>query len=350
MALGAGSRANAANSVALGTGSIADRANSVSVGTAGKERQVTNVRAGSANTDAVNVGQLNDALGEIGGDLANGVKYDDEGKGRITLAGTDGTSVGNVASGRLVAGGTDAINGGQLFDFGDSVAQMLGGGAAMTAGGLMGPVYNVQGGSYYNVGGALGALDGAIDSLNGRVSGLEDGMVAGPGRESVVTTPRPAPAESAVVSNIANGVAPTDAANVSQVDDALATAKTYADAGDQKTLSDAKSYTDQKTAGLVSKSDFDSFKTDVNNRFRSFDTKINRVGAMGTAMAGMAGAIAAAPGTDHRVSAAVGGYHGQGALAVGYAHRIPGNGAILVGGSIAGGGESSGTVGASFGW
>jgi autotransporter adhesin len=71
---------------------------------------------------------------------------------------------------------------------------------------------------------------------------------------------------------------------------------------------------------------------------------------MGTAMAGMAGAIAAAPGTDHRVSAAVGGYGGQGALAVGYAHRIPGNGSVLVGGSIAGGGESSGTVGMSFGW
>jgi autotransporter adhesin len=71
---------------------------------------------------------------------------------------------------------------------------------------------------------------------------------------------------------------------------------------------------------------------------------------MGSAMAGMAGAIAAAPGTDNRVSAAVGGYHGQGALAVGYARRIPGNGAVLVGGTVAGGGESSGTVGVSFGW
>jgi len=35
---------------------------------------------------------------------------------------------------------------------------------------------------------------------------------------------------------------------------------------------------------------------------------------------------------------------------VGFAKRIPGNGSVLIGGSIAGGGESSGTVGVSFGW
>jgi trimeric autotransporter adhesin len=43
-------------------------------------------------------------------------------------------------------------------------------------------------------------------------------------------------------------------------------------------------------------------------------------------------------------------YAGQSALAVGYARRLPGNGAVLIGGSIAGGGESSGSVGVSFGW
>ena len=101
---------------------------------------------------------------------------------------------------------------------------------------------------------------------------------------------------------------------------------------------------------VFSNADFDSFRGKVDDRFRAVDRRVDRVGAMGTAMAGMAGAIAAAPGTDNRVSAAVGGYHGQGALAVGYARRIPGNGAVLVGGTVAGGGESSGTVGVSFGW
>ena len=77
---------------------------------------------------------------------------------------------------------------------------------------------------------------------------------------------------------------------------------------------------------------------------------VNRVGAMGAAMAGMAGAIAAAPGTDNRISAAAGTYGGENALSVGFSRRLPGNGALLIGGSVAGGGESSGTVGVSFGW
>jgi len=61
-ALGAGSTASASNAVALGNGSVADRADSVSVGSEGHERQITNVKAGTARTDAVNVGQLQDAM------------------------------------------------------------------------------------------------------------------------------------------------------------------------------------------------------------------------------------------------------------------------------------------------
>jgi autotransporter adhesin len=59
-ALGAESQALAANSVALGEGSIADRDDSVSIGSAGHERQLTNLAAGLLETDAANVGQLND--------------------------------------------------------------------------------------------------------------------------------------------------------------------------------------------------------------------------------------------------------------------------------------------------
>ena len=56
--VGAGAQVTGNNSVALGANSVADRDNSVSVGSAGNERQITNVAAGTANTDAVNVGQL----------------------------------------------------------------------------------------------------------------------------------------------------------------------------------------------------------------------------------------------------------------------------------------------------
>jgi autotransporter adhesin len=58
-ALGNNSKATANNAVALGNGSVADRENSVSVGSKGDERQIINVAAGTADTDAVNVQQLN---------------------------------------------------------------------------------------------------------------------------------------------------------------------------------------------------------------------------------------------------------------------------------------------------
>ena len=152
------------------------------------------------------------------------------------------------------------------------------------------------------------------------------------------------------VTHVANGTQTTDAANFGQVQDALVTAKRYADVGDQSTLSSANAYTDSKLTGFTTTGDFNAFRDQVNLQFHTVNTRLNRVGAMGSAMSGMAGAIAAAPNTQNRISAAVGGYGGQGALAVGYSYRLPGNGAVLVGGSIAGGGESSGTVGMSFGW
>jgi autotransporter adhesin len=62
LALGNGAQATADNSVALGSGSVANRAGTVSVGAVGAERQIANVAAGTADTDAVNAGQLNTGL------------------------------------------------------------------------------------------------------------------------------------------------------------------------------------------------------------------------------------------------------------------------------------------------
>src|SRR3546814_19028076 len=68
----------------------------------------------------------------------------------------------------------DAITGGQLYGALDSTAQMLGGGAAVTAfGPISAPTYMVQGGSYFKVGDALSALDGAISGLDRRFTELE---------------------------------------------------------------------------------------------------------------------------------------------------------------------------------
>ncbi|MGF6710972.1 autotransporter adhesin [Luteibacter sp. W1I16] len=61
-AIGAGSSATGDNSVAIGAGSVANQSNTVSVGSVGNERTVTNVAAGVNSTDAVNVGQLDQAI------------------------------------------------------------------------------------------------------------------------------------------------------------------------------------------------------------------------------------------------------------------------------------------------
>lgn len=78
----------------------------VSVGTADETRQLTGLAAGTNDTDAVNVAQLR-KLGD------NTVQYDlNTKKGKITLAGKDGTTITNVKSalvGAKDANGKDAM-------------------------------------------------------------------------------------------------------------------------------------------------------------------------------------------------------------------------------------------------
>lgn len=127
--LGAQATSSVAGGVALGFQSVADRvgggveaysgvavpvAGAVSVGAAGRERQITNVAGGTADTDAVNLRQLKALETQIGVVDTNVVKYDDAAKGTITLAGTGGTRISNVAAGTLSATSTDAVNGSQL--------------------------------------------------------------------------------------------------------------------------------------------------------------------------------------------------------------------------------------------
>src|SRR5690606_20952806 len=120
VAVGAGAEATGSNSVALGQGAVADRADSVSVGSEGSERTIT-----------------------------------------------------NVASGRVAAGSTDAVTGGQMYDALDSAAQIIGGGSEVTAfGTLSAPAFMIQGGTYFSVGDALGAVDAQISLLDGRLNVL----------------------------------------------------------------------------------------------------------------------------------------------------------------------------------
>jgi autotransporter adhesin len=71
VALGSGATAPNSNSVSLGAGSTTDRDNSVSVGSADLQRQITNVAPGTQGTDAVNMNQLNSAMGNMNNSIHN---------------------------------------------------------------------------------------------------------------------------------------------------------------------------------------------------------------------------------------------------------------------------------------
>jgi autotransporter adhesin len=121
MALGANTVATGNNSVALGSGAVASRANTVSVGSASAMRQIVNVANGVQANDAVNVSQLQ-ALGAVidpsGTVTGSFVSYDGTTKGAVTLGGKGSTTpvaLMNVAAGM---GPTDAVNVKQLTDAG----------------------------------------------------------------------------------------------------------------------------------------------------------------------------------------------------------------------------------------
>jgi autotransporter adhesin len=155
-------------------------------------------------------------------------------------------------------------------------------------------------------------------------------------------------ASTSRVTNVAAGAAATDAANVSQVDAAIATAKTYTDAGDRTTLNQAMAYTDGKFTRMVSDVDFSAFRNQVQGQFHTVNARLDRVGAMSTAMAQMAFSTQGID-SPNRMGVGVGGYHGEAALSVGYSRSLSRRAAVTFGAAISHG-ESSGGVGVGFGW
>jgi len=150
------------------------------------------------------------------------------------------------------------------------------------------------------------------------------------------------------ITNVAAGVQATDAANVGQVQEALVTAKTYADAGDQQTLQKANAYTDQKVGSFATTSDINALRDEVNGQFHAVDKRMNQVGAMGTAMAQMSFSTQGVN-TPNRVGVGVGGYHGEAALSVGYSRQLSPKANLTFGAAVSGN-EASGGVGVGFGW
>ena len=126
IAFGTGSSASYANSVAIGAGSVTGMAaptgtgyltgaaaplSVVSVGSPTALRRITNVADGSAPQDAVTVSQLQVVASDA-------VMYDSNSHTSVTLGGVGAASavaLTNIAAGAITATSTDAVNGSQLF-------------------------------------------------------------------------------------------------------------------------------------------------------------------------------------------------------------------------------------------
>ncbi|MGO1003152.1 YadA-like family protein [Lysobacter sp. CA196] len=291
-ALGANSSASATGSVALGSDSIADRANTVSFGAAGSERQLVNVAAATQDTDAVNLSQLN------------------------TLSGA------------------------------------FGGGASFAGGVFTPPTYVIQGGNYNDVGAAFSAVDGRLTDLYTRVgAGVASSVTYDDASKAQVTLQG---GGGTRVSNVATGTAPTDAANVAQVQagdaQTLASANSRADAGDAQTLRSANTYTDARMNQMLAAptAAINELREDMNWRFNKQDERIDKIGAMTSAMVQMS-ASAAGLRTQNRIAVGAGFQGGEQALSIGYQRAISDRATVTVGGAFSDS-ESSAGVGVGFGW
>jgi autotransporter adhesin len=154
----------------------------------------------------------------------------------LNLVGTGApVTLGNVAAGALTPTSTEAVNGSQLYATNQQVntntqnivttnqrtAAALGGGAGVDGNGLLtAPSYTVQGGTFNNVGGAISAIDrGLSNSVQYDTTASGD-----PNRQSITLNPGAGPV---TIHNVAAGVALTDAANVGQVAAAVANTVQY---------------------------------------------------------------------------------------------------------------------------
>ncbi|WP_422114492.1 YadA-like family protein [Escherichia coli] len=164
-----------------------------------------------ANTDYDNVG---DALNALDTTLDDAMLWDATAgeNGAFSASHDDSASkITNVAAGTISDTSTDAVNGAQLHGVSSSVAEALGGGAAVNSdGSISAPTYTIADTDYTNVGDAMNAIDSTLDNAllwdatageNGAFNASHDG-------------------KASVITNVANGQineTSTDAVNGSQL-------------------------------------------------------------------------------------------------------------------------------------
>ncbi|QIN62114.1 Coiled stalk of trimeric autotransporter adhesin [Caballeronia sp. SBC1] len=230
-AIGGNAQAIAGNTVAVGANSVADRLNSVSVGAAGNERQITNVQAGTADTDAVNVGQMKSAgLVDQTGKAVTALAYDKDASGatdfgNVTLGQgiAGGTAIHNVAAGTLA---TDAVNVGQLNDIVTHVSNFVTSSSAL---------YSAAGDTSTEAATASGTHAVAMGANATASAANSVALGAGSVADRASSVSVGAVGSERQITNVAAGTLATDAVNLSQLNQSASS-----------TLSQANSYTDQR--------------------------------------------------------------------------------------------------------
>ncbi|MDI9690109.1 hypothetical protein QM326_36315, partial [Burkholderia cenocepacia] len=118
-----------------------------------------------------------------------------------TLAGKTGTTLTNLSAGKVSADSKDAVNGSQLYDTAQSVADTLGGGSTVDANGkVKAPTYSLTDPAdsskqvdYHNVGSALESLDDRVAGNTGDITHIKNqftntGLVDGDGDTRAAVT------------------------------------------------------------------------------------------------------------------------------------------------------------------
>ncbi len=274
-------------------------------------KQITGLADGNiamGSTDAATGGQLyaiNKEIEVIRDAIATGdfdilvqsstaVKYDDNDKTRITLnEGGQATQITNVADGAITATSTDAVTGGQLHSFGESVTAALGGTSNFENGKVTAGI-DVGGTTYSSV----------QDALNAVNTGFENGVQYDDSSRGTLTLNKGG--EATQVTNVADG--------------RIAAGSRDAVTGNQL---------------------YQAYQ-----RMNDLDKSIDVVGAHAAAMS----ALHPVPYNKYEpttFSAGVGTYHDEYAMAIGAFHYIRLNLMVNVGASVCSDGDVMGRIGLS---
>jgi autotransporter adhesin len=212
---------------APGTGAITVGAQtggtSVNIAGTSGARVLSGVAPGVAATDAVDVGQLQSALG---GATANAVQYDNASHSSVTLGGTGASApvaLNNVAAGALSATSTAAVNGSQLYAANTNITNLQNGAAGPFQVYQSGTVTAPIASGLQSTAGGDGAIatGGASTAIGYRATASGVNSVAlganssDGGQSSVVSVG--SPGNERRITNLAPGVAGTDAANINQL-------------------------------------------------------------------------------------------------------------------------------------